>query len=35
MVDLEGETSNQVFEVLADWEHQLTAAGIDFEELEA
>ena len=29
-----GETSNQLFEVLEDWEHQLKHADIDFERLE-
>jgi len=29
---LEGETSNALFETLADWDHQLKHADIDFEE---
>lgn len=34
MVDLDEETSNKVFEVLGDWEHQLKHAEIDFDRLE-
>ncbi len=32
MVELDGETSNQLFETLADWNTQLEASGIDFGE---
>ena len=32
MARLEGETSNALFETLADWDHQLKAADIDFQE---
>ena len=32
LVHLEGETSNALFETLADWDHQLKHADIDFEE---
>jgi hypothetical protein len=32
MVDLEGETSNRLFETLEEWDRHLTAAGIDPEE---
>ncbi len=31
---LEGETSNTLFETLADWEEQLKHLDVDFEEIE-
>lgn len=33
MVEVDEETSNQIFDILADWEHTLQAENIDFEEL--
>ncbi len=33
MVNEDAQFSNHIFEVLADWEHQLQHADIDFEEL--
>ena len=34
VVDLDEETSNQIFAKLEDWEHQLKHADFDFERLE-
>jgi len=33
LVELDEMSSNHLFETLADWEHQLKAENIDFEEL--
>lgn len=32
VAESEGDTSNSVFEILQDWEHQLKHRGIEFEE---
>ena len=31
---LEGETSNQIFETLADWNHQLELSSTSYQDLE-
>ena len=33
IVEVDETTSNQIFEILSDWEHILQAENIDFEEL--
>ena len=34
LVQLEGETSNQLFDTLADWDHHLKANGVLYQDLQ-